>query len=35
MIGDAGPVPFEKPSQRDRKQAARTGMTTLPTPDRV
>jgi len=30
MIGDAGPVPYAKPSQRDAKQAARMAMTTLP-----
>jgi NADH-quinone oxidoreductase subunit B len=33
MIGDAGPVPYEKPSQRDAKQAARMAMTALPGPD--
>jgi NADH-quinone oxidoreductase subunit B len=33
MIGDTGPVPYEKPSQRDAKQAARMAMTTLPGPD--
>jgi NADH-quinone oxidoreductase subunit B len=30
MIGDAGPVPYAKPSQRDAKQADRMAMTTLP-----
>jgi NADH-quinone oxidoreductase subunit B len=33
MIGDDGPVAYEKPSQRDAKQAARMAMTTLPSPD--
>jgi hypothetical protein len=35
MIGDAGPVPYAKPSQRDAKQAARMAMTELQgeTPD--
>jgi NADH-quinone oxidoreductase subunit B len=30
MIGDAGPVPYAKPSQRDLKQSARMAMTSLP-----
>jgi NADH-quinone oxidoreductase subunit B len=30
MIGDAGPVPYAKPSQRDSKQSARMAMTSLP-----
>jgi NADH-quinone oxidoreductase subunit B len=30
MMSDAGPVPYEKPSQRDAKQAARMAMTSLP-----
>jgi NADH-quinone oxidoreductase subunit B len=33
MLGESGPVPYEKPSQRDLKQAARMAMTTLPSPE--
>jgi NADH-quinone oxidoreductase subunit B len=33
IIGDAGPVPYAKPSQRDLKQTDRMAMTTLPSPD--
>jgi len=29
MVGDNGPMPYEKPSQRDAKQAARAAMKTL------
>ncbi len=35
MMGDNGPVAYEKPSQRDAKQAARMAMTNLPSPDRL
>jgi NADH-quinone oxidoreductase subunit B len=34
-IGDRGPVPFDKPSQRDARQAARAAMTISPLPDHV
>jgi NADH-quinone oxidoreductase subunit B len=30
MIGDAGPAPYAKPSQRDLKQSVRMAMTSLP-----
>ncbi len=30
MIGEAGPVPYERSSQRDVKQVARMAMTVLP-----
>ena len=33
MIGDAGPVPYVKPSQRDLKNPTRMAMMTLPDPD--
>jgi NADH-quinone oxidoreductase subunit B len=33
MIGDQGALPYEKPSQRDLKQAARMAMTTSPDPN--
>jgi NADH-quinone oxidoreductase subunit B len=29
MIGDNGPVPYARPSQRDAKQATRMAMTSL------
>ena len=35
MIGDNGPVPYEKPSQRDQKNGERMAMTILTPPDRV
>jgi NADH-quinone oxidoreductase subunit B len=35
MLGDDGPQPFARPSQRDLKQAERTAMTSLPSPDRL
>jgi NADH-quinone oxidoreductase subunit B len=35
MMTDKGAEIYQKPSQRDLKQAARMGMTTLPDPDRV
>ncbi len=33
MIGDDGPVAYEKPSQRDARHAARMAMTTSPSPE--
>jgi NADH-quinone oxidoreductase subunit B len=33
MIGDDGPVAYEKPSQRDAKHAQRVAMTRSPSPD--
>jgi NADH-quinone oxidoreductase subunit B len=35
MLGDDGPQPFSRPSQRDLKQVDRIAMTSLPTPDRL
>jgi NADH-quinone oxidoreductase subunit B len=35
MIGDDGVQPYDRPSQRDAKQAERMAMTTLPSPDRL
>ncbi len=35
MIGNDGPVPYEKPSQRDARQAARMALTGLRAPDQL
>jgi NADH-quinone oxidoreductase subunit B len=35
MLGDDGPQPFARPSQRDLKHADRIAMTSLPSPDRL
>jgi NADH-quinone oxidoreductase subunit B len=35
MLSDSGPVAYEKPSQRDGRNAARMAMTSLSSPDRL